>query len=47
MKTKIFLSAALFILLISTNFAQEKISAKDAANYIDLTVIVVDTVSAV
>ena len=47
MKTKIFLSAALFILLISTNFAQEKISAKDAANYIDSTVTVVDTVSGV
>ena len=47
MKTKIILSAALFILLISTNFAQEKISAKDAANYIDSTVTVVDTVSGV
>ena len=47
MKTKILLLSALFILLISTNFAQEKISAKDAANYIDSTVTVVDTVSGV
>ncbi len=45
MKTKILLSAALFILLISTNFAQEKISAKDAVDYIGKTVTVVDTVS--
>ena len=47
MNTKIFLSAAIFILLISTNFAQQKISVKDAANYIDSTVTVVDTVSGV
>lgn len=47
MKSKIFLSAALFILFFSTNFAQEKISAKDAANYIGDTVTVVDTVSSV
>ena len=44
---KIFLSAALLILLISTNFAQEKISAKDAAKYIGDTVTVVDTISGV
>ena len=47
MKTKLFLSAALFILLISTNLAQQKISAKDAANFIDSTVTVADTVSGV
>jgi hypothetical protein len=47
MKPNILLSAAIFILLISTNFAQEKISAKDAANYIGKTVTVSDTVSGV
>ena len=47
MKTKIFLYAALFILLISTSFAQQKISAKDAVYYIGDTVTVVDTVSGV
>ncbi len=47
MKTKILLSAILFILLISINFAQKKITSKDAANYIDSTVTVVDTVSGV
>ena len=47
MKTKILLSAALFLLLISTNFAQKKIPAKDAADYIGDTVTVVDTVSGV
>jgi hypothetical protein len=46
-KTKILFTSALFLLLISTNFAQQKISAKDAANYIGKTVTVIDTVSGV
>ena len=47
MKIKLVLSAALFILLISTSPAQEKISARDAAKYVGDTVTVVDTVSGV
>jgi DNA/RNA endonuclease YhcR with UshA esterase domain len=47
MKTKIFLSAALFIILLSTNFTRKKIPAKDTADYIGDTVTVVDTVSGV
>jgi DNA/RNA endonuclease YhcR with UshA esterase domain len=44
---KILLSTAIFLFIISTNFAQEKISAKDAADYIGDTVTVVDTVNEV
>jgi DNA/RNA endonuclease YhcR with UshA esterase domain len=47
MKTKILLSAIIFILIFTIDFAQEKISAKDAANYIDKSVTVIDTVTGV
>ena len=47
MKIKILLLAPIFILIIATDFAQEKISAKDAANYIGKSVTVIDTVSSV
>lgn len=47
MKTKILLLAAIFILIIATDFAQEKISAKDAADYIGKSVTIIDTVSGV
>ena len=45
MELKILFLLTLFILLISPNFAQEKIAAKDAVDYIGDTVTVVDTVS--
>ncbi len=47
MKTKNLLLSEIFLFLISTNFTQKKVTAKDAANYIDSTVTVVDTVSGV
>ena len=47
MKIRILLFASILILITTTNFAQEKISANDAANYIGKSVTVVDTVSSV
>jgi hypothetical protein len=45
MKTKILFTAAVFLPIITTSFAQEKISTKDAAKYVGQTVIVLDTVT--
>lgn len=47
MKLKILLLVQIFILINATDFAQEKISANDAANYNGKSVTVVDTVSSV
>ena len=47
MKARILFLPVFFILLLSAGYAQEKISAKEAGNYIGKTVTVVDTVNQV
>ena len=47
MKARILFLAVFFMLVIAAGYAQEKISAKDAGNYIGKTVTVVDTVNQV
>ena len=47
MKARILFLAVFFMLVMAAGYAQEKISAKDAGNYIGKTVTVVDTVNQV
>ena len=47
MKARILFLAVFFMLVIAAGYAQEKISAKEAGNYIGKTVTVVDTVNQV
>ena len=47
MKAKILFLAVFFMLVLAAGYAQEKISAKEAGNYIEKTVTVVDTVNQV
>ena len=47
MKARILFLAVFFMLVLEAGYAQEKISAKEAGNYIGKTVTVVDTVDQV
>ena len=47
MKARILFLAVFFMLILAAGYAQEKVSAKEAGNYIGKTVTVVDTVNQV